>query len=349
MLSRMRNASELAGVLGHEMAHVRADHFTDMQRRATLSSIPSLVAAILSKGDPRVISGVIAAAQSYQLAWSREMELESDRLALQYLERTPFAKEGMLGALEVIEQGERLQPGDAPEHLMTHPGTTMRIAAMEGGLLMAPGKKYEPERDPRWDRLQAVLLARTEKPYVIRRKYENRLQENSTEANALMGLVLATQENYGEAEKFYRLALESRPREADILADLGAALFNQGRFEEARDALGRCLDLGGGYGPSFPWYYLGEIHKLEGNREAEYEAYEKAVSSWPPISEAHYQFALHLAEEKRLGEADFHFGKAAQLRGDYATALRSYHRAEARLGSDPVWGSKISAELWSMQ
>ena len=139
MLSRMRNSSELAGVLGHEMAHVRADHFTDMQRRATLSSIPGLVAAILSKGDPRVISGVIAAAQSYQLAWSREMELESDRLALQYLEKTPFAEEGMLGALEVIEQGERLLPGDAPEHLMTHPVTTMRIAAMEGGLNMTPG------------------------------------------------------------------------------------------------------------------------------------------------------------------------------------------------------------------
>lgn len=349
MITRMHSSSELAGVLAHEMGHVQADHFTQMQRRATLGSIPGLVAAILSKGDPRVIAGTIAAAQSYQLHWSREMELQSDRLALQYLRRTEYDPEGMLGALTTIQQSERLLPSDAPEHLMTHPITTLRIATMEGALAQEPGKVYQPERDPSWERLQAVLRALTEKPYVVRQMYLRRLQEDSAEAHSLMGVILAKQENYPEAETHFRRALESSPRNPLYLLDLGSALFHQGKFGEARKVLQESLALAGRGESSEAWYYLGEIHRMEGDRAAAYEAYEKSVNSWPPLSEAHYQFALYLVEEERLGEADFYFAKAAQLRGDFASALRNYRRAEARLGSDPGWGSRISSELWRMQ
>jgi len=349
MITRMRSSSELAGVLAHEIGHVQADHFTQMQRRATLGSIPGLVAAILSKGDPRVIAGTIAAAQSYQLHWSREMELQSDRLALQYLRKTKYDPEGMLGALVAIQQGERLLPSEAPEHLLTHPITTLRIATMEGALIREPGKGYQPERDPAWERLQAVLRALTEKPYVVRQMYRRRLREDSADAHSLMGVVLAKQENYPEAEKHFRQALEKDPRNPLYLLDLGSALFHQGRFEEARKVLQESLSLARRGNSSEAWYYLGEMYKMGGDRDAAYEAYEKSVNSWPPLSEAHYQFALYLAEEERLGEADFYFAKAAQLRGDYASALRNFRRAEARLGSDPGWGSRISSELWRMQ
>lgn len=349
MLSRMHNSSELAGVLGHEMAHVQANHFEQMQRRATLSSIPGFAAAILSKGDPRVIASAIAAAQSYQLHWSREMELQSDRLAIQYLGRTDYDPSGMLGAMHIISRGERLLPSEAPQHLLTHPVTTTRMAALETGLGMAPGEIYRPREDRAWDRLQAVLLAITEKGYNIKRKYRKRLEEGKADANALMGLVLARREEYGEAERYYRLALKEAPDAAVLHTDLGEALFHQGRFEEAREVLERSLELGDRGRNSYSWYYLGEIYKMAGDRRAERKAYEKAVNSWPPIPEAHYQYALLLVDEERLGEADFHFGMAARLRGDFAAALRSFSRAEARLGSDPLWGTKISSEMWRMQ
>ncbi len=350
LLNGMHSSSELAGVLAHEIAHVRANHFEELQKRATLSSIPGFMAAILSKGDPRVITTTIAAAQSYQLHWSREMELESDRLAVQYLKRTEYDVAGLLGSLEVIEQGMRLMPATgAPEGLMTHPVISARIATMEGALQMAPGEDYKPDPDPRWKRMKAVLQAVTERPGVIRQQYLGGPGNGAAKDSGLAGLVLLRQGEYPEAERLLRLALSENPRDYQLHADLGACLFYQGRVDEARDSLQRSIGENGGEGYSYPHYYLGEIYRQEGDGEAGFREYETAARSWPPIPEAHYQLALLLTERERLGEADFHFGKAARLRGDFASALRSLNRAEARLGGDPLWSTRISEELWRMQ
>jgi len=351
MLMGMRNSSELAGVLAHEMAHVRADHFTEMQRRATLGSIPGFVAAILSRGDPRVIATTIAAAQSYQLHWSREMEIESDRLALQYLRSTRYDPAGLLGALEVIEKGERLVPaGSVPEGLLTHPVISFRIASMEGSLGMEPGRRYLPAPDREWERMSAVLLALSEKSSVARAKYRQGPSNSGKETDlALAGLVLSRLGDYPAAEERLRRALSEDPRSHLLLSDLGAALFHQGKIDEARGLLLRSLQEAGGEEYSYPHYYLGEISRQEGDGEAAFREMQRAVAAWPPISEAHYQLALMLAEKGRLGEADYHFGRAARLRGDFASALRSFTRAEARLGSDPSWSARISEELWRMQ
>jgi hypothetical protein len=50
-----------------------------------------------------------------------------------------------------------------------------------------------------------------------------------------------------------------------------------------------------------------------------------------------------------LGEADFHFGRAAVLRGDYVRALMSFRRARERLGADPAWASRIESALQRME
>jgi predicted Zn-dependent protease len=349
MLTRMNNSSELAGVLAHEMAHVRADHFGDMQRRATLSSIPGLMAAILSKGDPRVIASTIAAAQSYQLHWSREMEFESDRLAIQYLEQTAYDPAGMLGAMKVIQMGERLMPSDALEGLQTHPITSARIAMLEGGLERAPGKTYEPAYDPSWERMKAILLALTDRPAVVLKMYRDRLAGGGPEAYDHLGLVQAKQGNYPAAEENFRRADAGDPGNALFLSDLGSALFYQGKMEEAKEVFLRSVGIVGEKIYSYPHYYLGEIHREEGDAAASYREYQKAVSALPPISEAHYQLGLMLAGREELGEADYHFGRAARLRGDFMSALRSFSRAQARLGSDPIWSTRIAEELWQMQ
>lgn len=349
MLVKMRNSSELAGVLAHEIAHVRADHFAKQQKKAALGNIPALMAAILSGGDPRVIAGAIALAQSYQLHWSREMELESDRLALQYLRKTSFNPEGLLGGLDVLQQGERLIPSDAPEHLLTHPVMSDRLASMEVGLGMSPGTAYEPDHDPAWDRLRAVLLALTERPDVARGMVEARSFAGAGEGESLAGLVLARQERYHEAKEKFLQANLAAPANPHYLADLGASLFLMGEFGEAQEALHRSLVLDRNGGSSYTHYYLGKIYQIEKDGAAADESFRRAVHSWPPLPVAHYQFALLLSGEGKLGEADYHFGKAARLRGDYAAALRSFSRARSRLGSDPIWSIRIDEELQSMR
>lgn len=348
LLGQMHNSSELAGVVGHEMAHVRADHFARLQKKAALATIPGFMAAILSKGDARVIASAIAAAQSFQLHWSREMELESDRLALQYISRTKYEKYGLLGALEILQQGQRLMPFDAPEGLMSHPIISSRIAVMEGSLGGLPGKKYEPAHDGDWERMKAVLLALTERSDVARGIYSRKLSEGGAEASALMGLVLSRQGNYEKAEEHLRAALQIDATNRRYMSDLGAALFHQGRFEEAQDLFQRSLS---GPGPdySYPHYYLSEIFRQHGDDDEGFRSLQRAVELWPPLPEAHYQLALMLVEREKLGQADYYFGKASRLRGDFAGAYRSFKRAEDRLGTDPLWSTRIAEEMWRMQ
>ena len=69
----------------------------------------------------------------------------------------------------------------------------------------------------------------------------------------------------------------------------------------------------------------------------------------PPLAEAHYQYALALSGTARLGEADFHFARAAGLRGDYAGGFASYRRARGLLGTDPAWAARIDAALSHME
>jgi tetratricopeptide (TPR) repeat protein len=100
---------------------------------------------------------------------------------------------------------------------------------------------------------------------------------------------------------------------------------------------------------SYPHYYLSEIYRQGGDSDEGFRHLERAVEAWPPIAEAHYQLALMLVERDKLGQADYHFGRAARLRGDFAGALRSFTRAQSRLGTDPVWSTRIAEELWRMQ
>jgi predicted Zn-dependent protease len=276
------------------------------------------------------------------------MELESDRLALQYLSRTNYESNGLLGALEILQKGQRLMPVDTPEGLMTHPVISSRIAVMEGSFGGLPGRKHEPEYDSDWERMKAVLIALTERSGVARGIYSRRLAGGGPEGAALMGLVLSRQGNHEAAEKHLREAVALDRTNRRALNDLGAALFHQGKFDEARALFQESLS---GKGPeaSYPHYYLSEIDRQRGDNEGGFHHLRKAVEARPPLPEAHYQLALMLVEREELGQADYHFGKAFRLRGDFAEALRSFNRAAARLGDDALWSTLIAEELWRMQ
>ena len=147
-LAAMRSSSELAGVLAHEIAHVQAGHYERLSRSSSLGTIPAIAAIILSGGNPAVFAGALALLESYQLAFSREMEEEADRLSMIYLRRTSYDPRGLLGAMRLIEAGERFMPSYAPESLRTHPLTASRIGALENGLGLPPGRSTGPAPTP---------------------------------------------------------------------------------------------------------------------------------------------------------------------------------------------------------
>jgi len=134
-----RSESELASVLGHEVAHVEQHHIARMvgkQAQSSMIMLASLLIAVLAaRSSDQVaqaaVAGGAAAGIQNQLGYSREFEREADRIGLQSLEAAGFDVRGMPAFFERLQRESRLYENNAPAYLRTHPLTTERIADME--------------------------------------------------------------------------------------------------------------------------------------------------------------------------------------------------------------------------
>lgn len=135
--------SELAGVVGHEIAHILQRHQSrgaDAQKSGALLQLLGLAAAIVAARSSSSSSGqateaalATTAALQYQnqLNYSRDFEREADRLGIQIMARAGFDPAGMVGFFERMLRANRHNEGKAPGYLQTHPLTTERIADMQ--------------------------------------------------------------------------------------------------------------------------------------------------------------------------------------------------------------------------
>ena len=131
--------SELASVMGHEIAHVTQRHLARSFEKSNQLSIPimaGMVAGILlgaatGSGDVGAMAalGVSAAGQQAQINYTRANEKEADRVGMQYLSRSGYDPTGMPGFFQKLERKNRFVGGaNYPEFLRTHPITINRIA-----------------------------------------------------------------------------------------------------------------------------------------------------------------------------------------------------------------------------
>jgi predicted Zn-dependent protease len=131
-----RSESELASVLGHEIAHVTQHHIAHMiagQKIDTITSMAAIAVAILAaRSNPEAsqaaLIGVQAGAIQRQLGFSRANEQEADRFGLVMLQKSGFDPRAMPAFLERMQKATRLLEGNAPSYLRTHPVTSERVA-----------------------------------------------------------------------------------------------------------------------------------------------------------------------------------------------------------------------------
>lgn len=137
LLEKVDGDDELAGVIAHEVAHITARHAVKRYESA-LGMQLAQVAAVASRS--RAAGGVGVALRAAQLAYAREDELESDRLAVKYLKAAGFNPAAMLTFLDKLHRlhGEHpiyLPRGmTRPQYAMTHPYVPERIRAVKEAL-----------------------------------------------------------------------------------------------------------------------------------------------------------------------------------------------------------------------
>jgi predicted Zn-dependent protease len=120
---------QLAGVLGHEMAHVELRHSAEQLGRAEAAEAGLGIASVLLGRSPNqtVQAGVQVAGQLVFAKFSRDQEREADVAAVSYVTRARINPAGLTGMFRVLQGLERARPSAIESFFASHPMTAERI------------------------------------------------------------------------------------------------------------------------------------------------------------------------------------------------------------------------------
>jgi len=134
LYDRLTEEGELAGVLGHEIAHVVARHSAEHIAKARLTE-GLTGAAVIASYDPndpstaRTAQMAMLIGQLINLKYGREDELEADFLGVCFMQDTGYDPNEMVRVMEVLQEAS--PGGGQPEFLSTHPDPGNRIQRIQ--------------------------------------------------------------------------------------------------------------------------------------------------------------------------------------------------------------------------
>jgi predicted Zn-dependent protease len=121
-------------VLGHEVGHVVARHSAEQIAKAQLTE-GLTGAAVIAAYDPNnpasAGSAQVAAliGQLISLKFSRNDELEADKLGVCFMNDTGYDPQEMVGVMQILQSAS--QGNQPPEFMSTHPDPGNRITRIQ--------------------------------------------------------------------------------------------------------------------------------------------------------------------------------------------------------------------------
>ena len=112
MLVHMNSESELAAVLGHEIAHVTEKHALRRETRGKGINVLNTVLAIGTGQSALYELGNIFGG-SILLGFSRAFELEADEVGAQYMAKAGYSPTAMLNTIDILKAKDRIETSQA--------------------------------------------------------------------------------------------------------------------------------------------------------------------------------------------------------------------------------------------
>lgn len=136
LLASMTNEAQLAGVLGHEVGHVTAQHVGQQMTQAMGLQLGLAVAGITlqSTTDDELLAtlGIVGgqvAGGVYLLKYGRDQEHQADELGLRYMSRLGYDPIGQVQVMQILKTASG--GGTGIEMLSTHPLPDSRIKRLQ--------------------------------------------------------------------------------------------------------------------------------------------------------------------------------------------------------------------------
>jgi predicted Zn-dependent protease len=331
LLDAMEEEEELAGILGHEIAHVYCRHISqkiERSKRIGMATLAGIAAGILmglggaGEAGSAVTMGSMAAGQSAELSYSRENETQADQVGLKFITEAGYSVSGLLKILKKIRSKTWFGSDQVPTYLMTHPAVEDRIAYIASWLenYNRKSKPIPPVNQEAFKRVHTRVETRYGDEQTVLNKLKDDVARNPQDplAHYRYGLILARVGKRQEAIEQIRIALTKRAFDPYILKDLGRIYFLDGQFPQAL----KTLKSAGGMIPDDPecLFYIGRTQMELGDLADASDNLLKLVRQHPDFTPAYYFLGQSLGQQQQLGDAHYYLGVFYLRKRDFKNA-----------------------------
>lgn len=134
ILLEMNNEAELAALLGHELGHVNARHAAQQAGRTLVANVLVASASVATaaagyEGTAAVVAvGGMVGSSALLASYSRDNEREADALGMEYMTRSGYSPDGMVGLMNMLRRQSHEKPSMLETMFASHPMSDERHA-----------------------------------------------------------------------------------------------------------------------------------------------------------------------------------------------------------------------------
>ena len=354
LIEKAKTTSEIAGVLGHEIVHVKGHHMARQSGPDAISLLGLLGAFLLARtgsGSGGQAAGAVGQAISAtrQIAYSRQLEMEADTLGVRYMAAAGYDPKGSVGFLRILDQERALNPTDVPAYMMTHPITQERIANTELVIRSLGKTDIKVEKFDLLKKIQIIIRIERRDADAVLAQYSEAVRKNPEDPESLQLLGFAQQftGQLAQAKQNYERARRLSPENPDLDRDMGRLYTQTGEFALARTAFNEALALEPK--ESLTYLYLGELYEKQDDLRAAAGAYLNALNLSPFWDKPPYRLSVVYGKLNRLGDAYYYHGRSLLLQDDDQRAVADFEKAIKILGENSPRGQLIKEELAALR
>lgn len=256
ILLSLENEAELAALLGHELGHVNARHSAQqMSKGSVTQAIVGGIAAVAGTqgqiyGDMASQLGQVSAG-ALLASYSRDNEREADALGMEYMVRSGYNPQGMVGLMDVLRSLSKHDPSAIELMFATHPMSDERYStAVETAKTKYQAEKKLPVHRERYMDKTARLRAKKGAIEEIQKGQEEmgkkqfskadghfrkalKIAPNDYAALVMMSTSQLAQKKYAVGRQYAEMAKKAYPQEARAYLLSGFAKLQTKKFEGA--------------------------------------------------------------------------------------------------------------------
>ena len=354
LFEAMESEAELAGIIGHEISHVSCRHISDrldLQNKLQLSTIAGIAAGIFLGiyGDPAagtaLTVGAMAGGPALTLAYSRDDEMQADRIGLKYLNMSGYSGQGLVRSLTKIRSRQWFGKDQIPVYMNTHPALEDRMSYISNWVDTNEKEGiFNTENSFDFNLAHAKLTAGYGLISKAKQGFKGQLNKNPEDffANYGYGIVLSRSGHYKDAVKYLNKALEQRAFHTGILRTLGLVYFQNGDYIKAKNVFAGILSMEPDNFKASLYYSKSLAESGELNKAID-AIKNYAVEEIGKIK-AFYCLADIYSRQKRFADSYYYLGLYYAGKADFTNARIQFEMALSK-EKDPVKKTKIKTRL----